>query len=336
MRGVWRLGVASAVAVLMGCASGGEQTSTTAASLGDGASTGEQSTDATSERSTGAADGATNEVSGPTSAATNGADSTDSGSDSSPGSSSESTTASSLGCDEDPAACTAWSLPTGDGVWNAEALDAESPLAPTEVVRAAFDIEGLAEGMVLTDSRLHVVDLNMRRWVRSDSRVEILPDLGDDEIRAAYSVPAYWGADPNATGVTFISATAVYQYRYEIDSQAFVFDSSTMMFGESWDVPEAPGPATVRSAWLDVTNAPGWYSADIMALCGAMGDPGPYAGFVAGTNVHVADAGYCFEFDVPVSMMNFPPFGLPGAPSAGNIGASLYNESAGLWVFRGE
>ncbi len=316
----------------MGCAIGGDQASSTAASLGDGASTGEQGTDAT--------DSATSGVSGPTSAATEGADSTGSGSDSSPGSESESTTAPPLGCDEDPAACTAWRLPAGAGQWEAEALDAESSLAPTEVVRAAFDVEGTLEGMVLTDSRLHVVDLDSGQWVRSENRAEILPDLGDDEIRGAYSVPAYWGAmfggDANVEGIGFFSATTVYQYGYEIDSQTFVFDSSMTMFGENWDAPDAPEPAAIRSTWLDVTNDPGWFTADIMTLCGAMGEPGPYVGFVAGSDVHVSDAGYCFEFDAPVPMMDFEPFGLPGAPGAGDVGASLYSETTGLWVFRGE
>jgi len=316
------------MAMLVGCAIGGDQMSTTAASLGDGASTGDPSTDT---------DGATSGITGPTSAATEGADSTGSSSDSSSGS--ESTTAPPLGCDEDPAACTAWLLPTGAGQWTPEALDAASPLAPTEVVRAAFDIEGEREGMVLTDSRLHVVDLEGRQWVRSENRAEVLPDLGADEILVAYSIPAHWGAmpgDPDVEGVVFLSATTVYQYGYEIDSQTFVFNSSMMRFGASWDAPDAPDLAAMRSAWIDVTNEPGWYAADIMALCGVAGEPGPYSGIVAGSDMHVGDAGYCFEFDAPVPLMDFPPFGLPAAPGAGDIGASLYSETMGLWVFRGE
>lgn len=242
-------------------------------------------------------------------------------------------------CDEDPAACTAWILPAGSGSWTAEALDAGSPLAPSGTVQAAFDVEEELEGFVLTESNLHVVDLAGRQWVRVISRGDAVPEIGDDEIRVAYSIPAYWGAsgggDPNLESIAFVSATTIYLYDYEIDTQGLVFGSATTSFGMAWDAPAAPARDQMRSTWLDVTNDPGWATGDLMAQCDAMGEIGPHSPVVAADQVHVFDAGYCFEFLDPVPYASFEPFGLPGAPVVDDVGASLYSETMGLWVFRG-
>lgn len=313
--------------VVLGCAGGAGQETTTAASVGDAGTT------TTSSGSTmGSTTDGTSEGSGGTTTAL---DSTDSA-DTMPA---DSTDAIPSECDEDPAACTAWILPSGSGQWIPLALDAESTLAPTETVRAAFDIESELEGFVLTDTRLHVVDLAARQWVRTQDRNDALPELGDDEILAAYTVPGEWsamfGGDPNLEGVTFLSATTAYLYDYEIDAQALSFSMSTTRFGPAWTTPAAPSPNALRAAWLDVTNDPGWFQGDIMQLCGVMGTPGPYIGFIAAGDVHLADAGYCFAFDAPVGLDAFAPFTLPGAPVAADIEAALYNETMGLWVFRG-
>lgn len=249
------------------------------------------------------------------------------------------TTAPPASCDEDPAACTAWILTPGSGQWVAEALDVDSTLAPTEPVRAAFDVESELEAIVITDTRLHVVDLASRLWVRSENRSDALPELGDDAILAAYSVPAYWGemfgGPPGLEGVLVLSATTAYSYTYAIDTQTFTFDSSTTDFGAAWDAPAAPSRMAMQAAWLDVTNAEGWAQGDIMQLCGVAGELGPYAGVLSEGDVHVSDAGYCFEFFEPVPHAAFEPFGLPGAPASTEAGAALYNETMGLWILRG-
>lgn len=318
--------LAIAIAALLGCASGSEQESTSAASLGDGGSTAIASTG--TDPTTTAPE--------PTAATTAMADS--GGSTEDPADSG-STTAPPASCDDDPAACTAWILTPGSGQWVAEALDVDSTLAPTEPVRAAFDVESELEGIVITDTRVHVVDLASRLWVRSENRSEALPELGDDEILVAYSVPAYWGemfgGAPGLEGVTLLSATTVYIYAYEIDTQTFTFDSSTTDFGPAWGAPAAPSRMAMQAAWLDVTNAEGWAQGDIMQLCGVAGELGPYAAVLSEGNVHVSDSGYCFEFFDPVPYPAFAPFELPGAPESAVAGAALYNETMGLWILRG-
>jgi hypothetical protein len=324
---LWKRAWVTSSIVVLGCAGGADRATTTAASVGDAGT----ATTSSATTSGSATDGTTEGIGGTTTAL----DSTGTA-DSMP---TDSTDAIPTECDEDPAACTVWLLPSGSDQWIPLALDSESTLVPTDAVRAAFDIESELEGFVLTDTRLHVVDLAARQWVRTNDRNDALPELGNDEILVAYTVPSEWGAmfggDPNLESVTFISATTAYLYDYEIDARAFSFSMSTTRFGPEWGAPAAPSPNTLRAAWLDVTNEPGWFQADIMQLCGMMGPPGPYVGFIAAGEVHLQDAGYCFEFADPVGLDAFDPFTLPGAPVAADIEAALYNETMGLWVFRG-
>lgn len=253
--------------------------------------------------------------------------------------SSGSTTAPPVSCDDDPTACTAWILTPGSNQWIPEALDADSTLAPTEPVRAAFDVESELEGFVITETRIHVVDLASRLWVRSENLGDALPELGNDEILVAYSIPAYWGEMFGGPGgvesVTLLSASTVYIYDYEIDTQSFVFDLSTTDFGAAWDAPAAPSRPAMQAAWLDLTNDDSWATGSIMQLCGVAGTLAPHTVVLADGNAHVADAGYCFEFFDPVPHAMFAPFGLPGAPGSNEPGATLFNETMGLWAFRG-
>ncbi|MEM7158970.1 MAG: hypothetical protein AAF799_39395 [Myxococcota bacterium] len=313
--------------VLGGCAGGSGPSTTVLATLGDGDGTG----------TTGAEDDSTsNGTSGQTSSVDPSADTTagevdDDGTDSSGGD----TDPPPASCDDDPAACSVWILPSGAGGWMPLALD--GALAPTETVRAAFDVESELEGFVVTDTRVHVVDLAARAWVRQDNRADVLPELGEEEVLVAYSIPSTWGSgDGTAEGVTFLTADTIYLYNYQIATQTFVFESALTDFSDPWDAPAAPMPAQMRASWLDVTNADGWYDADIMRLCGTAGNPGPYVAVVATDQVHVNDAGYCFEFDEPVSLGAFPPFSLAEAPGPEDVGALLYNETLGLWAFRGQ
>jgi hypothetical protein len=266
------------------------------------------------------------------------ADGTTAGSDGGPGDSGT-TGGGAVSCRDDPAACTAWILPAGSKQWSPVALDVDSNLAPAGPVRAAFDIEDVNEGVVLTDTHYYVVDLITREWVRSASRAVDLPELGNDEILGAYAIPGYWGemfgGSPDTVGVGLQSASNVYLYDYDIPSESFTFVEAISDFGPAWATPEAPSPAEVRATWLDVSNEPGWWAADIAALCGGGQDgaPGPYSATIGADAVHLSDAGYCFAFDTPIPFEAFTPFSYPQAPAVEQVAAAFYSELAGLWIF---
>ncbi len=242
-------------------------------------------------------------------------------------------TTGAVSCADDPTACTAWILPQGDTQWQPVALDTDSNLAPTGTVRAAFRVEANNEGYVLTDTHVYVVDLITRQWESSAGRDTLFAEVGADVLTGAYAVPAHHGGDPTLGSVTLFSPSNIYIYEYDIVTGGFTFVQALSDYGPAWLDAAAPDPADIRGAWLDVTNEPGWYTADINALCGIDGEPGPYAAFVGDSAVHLSDAGYCFEFDTPQPYSTFLPFSYANAPAIDRIGGVLYSEVAGLWVF---
>lgn len=318
---------------VLGCAGASGPNTSAVATLGDDSGSDESATTTTppAEGSTG--DSATSmgsETLDGTTEADTGPDPDDSGS----------STSGELSCDDDPAACTAWFLGPGADSWVAMALDPDSPLAPTDTVRASFDVESEGLGFVLTDTRLHVVDLLTRQWLREDNRATVLPDLEGADILVAYTVPSYWtsmgGRPAPAEGVTFLSATTVYIYGYDIEGEELTFDSSLPLPPDNWGPPNGPDLSQVRASWLDVSNADDWPPSTVAEPCGLDSPTGPYQAVLATDTMHLVDSGYCFEFFNPIELTSFEPFTLPGAPQGPDIGASLFNETMGLWVFRGE
>ena len=53
------------------------------------------------------------------------------------------------------------------------------------------------------------------------------------------------------------------------------------------------------------------------------------------SRVCLQDIGNCFDYYAPQEYVSFTPFDYPGAPPHAAIGAILYNNVGGLWVFRG-
>ncbi len=259
---------------------------------------------------------------------------TDGSSDGGPGDSStgSDTTGAPASCLEDAAACTAWILPIGASEWEALEIDAASPLAPASTIRAAFAIEATSEGFVLTDTQVHVVDLATRQWTRVELRNDLFPEAVGDLLLAAQAVPASHAGDPNVASVTLLSEAAAYVYSLDVTTGVWTFDQAITDYAAEWN---ASGPELneIRASWIDVTNPALWFDADILSLCGVAADPGPYAAYTTADAVHLSDAGYCFEFVLPEVYADFLPMTYANAPAAPRIGAALYGDTAGLWVF---
>ena len=101
-----------------------------------------------------------------------------------------------------------------------------------------------------------------------------------------------------------------------------------------WEGPDSPLFGDMKDGYLDLDNAEGWYTGDVVALCG-FGMPLGYAVMVTTSGVSVQDIGNCFDYYPPQPYASFPPFGYMMAPPHEAIGAVLYNNVGGLWVFRG-
>ncbi|MBL4684895.1 MAG: hypothetical protein JKY37_09925 [Nannocystaceae bacterium] len=242
-------------------------------------------------------------------------------------------------CADDLAACDAWVLAPDTGVWNPITIGGPTPLAPTGEVLAAFDIEAPQLVYVLSATDVSVLDLETQSWITKLDFAATFPNIGDDPLLAAYSIPGHWGAkfegDANIEGITMVSSTTVYIYRYDIEAETFTFGEASA-FADSWFTPNAPPQGQLRAGWLDVTNAHDWATGSPEALCGAAAtETGPHVPIIAANQVHIVDAGSCFEFYAPEAYATFVPTGLPGAPDVGIVGAGAYSETQGLWLFRG-
>jgi hypothetical protein len=239
----------------------------------------------------------------------------------------------SMSCADDPAACDAWVLPPGAAAWEPITIGGPTALAPEGDVLAAFDIEAPEIAFVVTGSDVSILDLATRSWTSKRDFAATFPDVGGDPLRSAFSVPASM-TDVDTESVTLGSSDTAYIYEYDIPSEAFTFVEATV-FGAGWALPEAPMGADVRAMWVDIANAHAWIDPTTPTPCGVDIPIGPTLPVVAGANVHVMEAGACFEFFTPVSYTEFEPFSLPGAPDVELVGGALYSESRGLWIFRG-
>ncbi|MBV1857610.1 MAG: hypothetical protein KUG77_04300 [Nannocystaceae bacterium] len=242
-------------------------------------------------------------------------------------------------CAEDVAACDAWVLAPGAGAWEPIAIGGPAPLAPTGEVVAAFDVEAPQLAYVLSATDVSVLDMTTRSWVSKLDFAATFPNVGDDPLLTAYSIPGHWtasfGGDANLEGLTLLSATTVYLYEHNIEAETFTFQEA-VSFRQSWHEANAPTKSQLRAGWLDVTNAHDWVTGSPAILCDADAtETGPYTSVIASTQVHISESGICFDFFPPVTYAAFPPTSLPGAPAVGIVGAAAYSETEGLWLFRG-
>jgi len=200
-------------------------------------------------------------------------------------------------------------------------------------VRAAFDLESEGLAYVLTDASYHVLRLSDRSWIQEGARDSLFPEASGVAIRVAYTVPAdHAGGDGLNEGITLQSAGAAYLYSLRLADREVTFEDSVTDFGDAWDAPLAPSRSAVRLTWLDVENSRDWAVGDPSAICGAGATSvGPYFGLVTATDVHLLEAGSCFEFIEQRATTAFPPFMSTGAPSAASMGGAFWNQGS-LWL----
>lgn len=217
-------------------------------------------------------------------------------------------------------AATSWQAwPTGDGTF-----------APSAPVQAAFDLESAGVAYVLTAGTYHVLRLSDRAWIEDGGRDELVPEASGARLRSAYTIPADHAGDGTVEGITLESTSSVYVYEMTLADRSIAFDRRIDDF--SWSDPLAPTRASIRFAWLDVTNARGFASGDPSTLCDTSATSyGPYAGYVTATRVHLQDAGHCFAFLDRFAPTTAPPFSYVDAPSVGVIAGAFWNQGS-LWL----
>lgn len=244
----------------------------------------------------------------------------------------------------DEGACGLWFLPRGSLVWQAFPRDAArdadpsrpSPDAPVMPVRAAIDIESAGVVYVLTDATYHVLDLTTRAWTSSGPRERIFPQAMGRALVTGFSVPASHPT-PGGTqeGVTLALRDGILSYRFDLRAQTWSYVSADAV--PMWTGTFAPNYADVRLSWLDVENVESWVMQSPASFCPAGTTTatrvGPYYGVVAGSAVHISDAGYCWVWVSRTAATAFSPFALVSAPRLDGVAALFYR--GGLWAIGG-
>jgi hypothetical protein len=240
-------------------------------------------------------------------------------------------------CENNVDFCDTWFLRPGTNVWEARRLDPDSPHAPRATVVAAFDIEQTGVGYVLTADTYHELDLGNEQWMAAGPLVDIMQEAQQyGSLRSAFSQP---GDSIYDQAMVLVAADGHWEsYGYTILGNSFTHLMEGFIDdppGTGWSGPNAPPVNEVTALWLDMENSQGWVMGNVLALCGAGDLLSSHMMVLSANEAHTVEVGWCFDFFPPTPIDQYPPFTYPLAPPPADIGAGLYNEAEGLWIFRG-
>jgi hypothetical protein len=239
---------------------------------------------------------------------------------------------SPMACEQDPATCEYWVLPTNEKQWQRVPVDPNGKFGPTTTVLAAIALPPQQEIYVLTADTYHVFSTPTRTWVGAGERAAIFPQMAGLPLFHATGLTT----QPPDTIVTIVAGTEAFSYNFVAVNKTFEFVAQKPCCGEDWTGPNAPDPYSVRDGYSRLGDPDGWINANPQALCG-LDEPQPLYGYnlsVGEGRVYPQDIGYCFDFYPPVEYLQFTPFTFPGAPPNELVGGVEYLD--GLWIFRGE
>jgi Putative metal-binding motif len=226
--------------------------------------------------------------------------------------------------------CGMWVLAPGAVQWNPAAWNAfNSPHAPSSQVVAAFSIEDVERTWALTHTTYHVMEWATGDWVASGGRDSKFPELSGQTVLAGTAIAAHWGPDPDVATIMLSTASTPWVYSYDINTGGTTFESADG-YGPEWGTPPGPDPADLSFGWLDLYNADGHASGSPLAICG-IGDKtvSPYFAFITSAgNVHLYEAGWCFEFYDSPAAATWSVFTIAGAPPPSVIHAATAGASS--------
>jgi cysteine-rich repeat protein len=205
---------------------------------------------------------------------------------------------------------------------------AGDPHAPSTPVVAAAGMEPDAQALLFTTTTWHLLTLPGGSFTAHGALNVAFPGLPTSSLQTA--VGQYDQGEARHT-VMFLTGGMVYLYSYagSPDSGASLELGPVDPSGQSdWQTPHAPPPAAVVADFMDLYNSHGWVGATIPDACGAGPDQqiGAYVAFLTpDAQLHLYEAGYCFEFFATVPLSTFGPFAAANAPLSG-IAAMFYLE----------
>ncbi len=245
----------------------------------------------------------------------------------------------------DEGACSIWVLEPRANQWRSYALDVGgNEHLPVGPIKAAWDIESLDLGFVLTETNYHALRMSSLTWESTGALDDLFTGHGGSISAgaSAYSVPHdhFMVNDYETITISLVDISGVMRVwvlKYMLNTRQHERYGVNSLYGDvhTWDDANAPVRLDIRASWLDIYNARGWSTANPSELCGqsAMASD-PYSAILSSTHLYVMETGYCFLFLPPIPLLN-SPLDLPGAPQFGEIGAAMWHQGS-LYLFRGD
>lgn len=236
-------------------------------------------------------------------------------------------------CDDPPDACAYWVLPGDATAWErVPRADRPAPFAPSAPALGAFPIAATRQIMVLTDTKIHVLDAVARTWIAEHPRDAWFPEIAGLPLHLAHAVTQ---PDELDATVTLVAGEDRFVYPYAHDAGVAALAKQEPCCGQDWSTADAPDFHAVRDVWGDLDDARDWATGDVAALCG-LDEPTDFVAYTAVVTddaVHMQELGHCYDFFPATPYADFPPFTYPGTPPSQRIGGAAWLD--GLWIFPG-
>ncbi|MFT5358943.1 MAG: hypothetical protein ACI9KE_006184, partial [Polyangiales bacterium] len=246
-------------------------------------------------------------------------------------------------CEEPVGARSCWLWASTGANWNSYPEPTGGANEPSSDVVAAFDVEAMGEGYVLTNTTFHVLRLSDRAWLASGPLTGLLSGL-DAPPAYALSIPA----THSGTGQERLELVTTSGVRFSFDHRTgtrswTAAGSAGCCDSAAWSSPNALAFEDIRAAWFDPTNTRNIYNDIADPLCpaaeGYEGDIA-FATFLSDDRMlHQLESQNCFEFappwdaeeDEPFGGLRFGGSGPDPRPEAAR--AAFYHESnSSVWV----
>jgi hypothetical protein len=197
-----------------------------------------------------------------------------------------------------------------------------SRFAPTDEIRAAFDLEHSNKVFVLTDSKLHLLLLRPPRWSEPLELSELHASIEGADIKAAWSDPRRAPDDRIAILGVKGGTPTIWRGRYDLKTDSFT------EFGEgetvNWTSTNAPAPEGVTAAWRDNRNTRDWMTGE--PPCDVPHDEfQAYIAMVTPMTLHMNDPWYCKDHFAKMPVGMSPAAMAEGFPGVDKFAAATWH-----------
>lgn len=223
-----------------------------------------------------------------------------------------------------------WRLQTGTESWSTvQARGEPTRNAPTETIRAGFDIEQTGFAFFLTETSVYRLNLNPPQWQPPRARSSLFPSLDGVTVAAAYSDERPSPDDDIVILGRSDDQWQLWRGSYNFDDRSFDGFEASDAESVDWTTDAAPTPGDIRAAWRNNDDPRGWL--DRVPSCDEANDAfNGYISWMTPSSLHIRDAFFCpqnFFSDAPGRLLANDQ-----RPPGDAIGAAFQHRDAIFWI----